>query len=565
MREIEDIRFEISRLDREERSAFDEAMQKCPDLVMEESDPLLFLRHEEGSIRAAALRLAAYWKHRVDLFQERAFLPMILSGAGALTSDDIEALRTGFHALLPDDVYGNTVLYYDHSRASSIHMRDVRQARFRSVFYFFSLAMMREKPLLYIRFSDSPEMDKGRAGRIHKMFDIFPIKLKKLLCLYAPGKGGKRIFQHAVAPLLENFIGKDRLPGPIQSVVEDTPQALCQVLVKEGLSASGIPCSSGGKWSFENFMAWLTNQFREDGQVQLANEPAASAAVDPIFSVDRKERKRQTDLEYSRKRRQRVKQEQEEAQTQYGAIVLKNKALKEETRRLESLLADAILLVADFHRSQQDSKPVVKAPSQDEITKGGPIRNQRDAATFSGRDQEEVLARLLQAPSQDRRVGENFTPRPIATYGGRDEAMLRLLQASMRDGEVAHRAGHDERPQGLVARLPASQGGMNGALFRLLRASSQEQRHLRSSGSSGTVLPMQAPIDFASVAWQNPALTAMPSFGASASHLHALALRHSALPNGLGRLFSDHRQALQPPSALEAEVDAMLLGFLQRR
>ena len=61
-----------------------EAMKLAPHLVETESDPVRFLRFEKFNAWAAAQRLVAYWKARTEIFGERAFLSMDLSGTGAM-------------------------------------------------------------------------------------------------------------------------------------------------------------------------------------------------------------------------------------------------------------------------------------------------------------------------------------------------------------------------------------------------------------------------------------------------------------------------------------------------
>jgi len=90
----------------EMKSAYSQALEKCPKLVETESDPIMFLRREGFHGISAALRLTGYWKARKKAFgEDRAFLPLhdTVSGKGALNLEaDIPALRTGFRYILPD-------------------------------------------------------------------------------------------------------------------------------------------------------------------------------------------------------------------------------------------------------------------------------------------------------------------------------------------------------------------------------------------------------------------------------------------------------------------------------
>jgi hypothetical protein len=66
---------------------------------------------------AAATRLANYWKMRKEIFQpSRAFLPINLTGHGAMTEEDVRVLQTGYFISLPLDQQGRSVLYADVSR-----------------------------------------------------------------------------------------------------------------------------------------------------------------------------------------------------------------------------------------------------------------------------------------------------------------------------------------------------------------------------------------------------------------------------------------------------------------
>jgi len=66
------------------------ALQTVPELVLEESEPIKFLRFHDFNAVAAAQGLICYWKRRRDVFQERAFRPLTITGDGALTAPEIE-------------------------------------------------------------------------------------------------------------------------------------------------------------------------------------------------------------------------------------------------------------------------------------------------------------------------------------------------------------------------------------------------------------------------------------------------------------------------------------------
>jgi len=73
----------------------DQAREIVPELVARETSFVDFLRTESHDPVRAARRLAKYWKARKICFAERWLLPLNQTGAGALSMDDVELLRTG--------------------------------------------------------------------------------------------------------------------------------------------------------------------------------------------------------------------------------------------------------------------------------------------------------------------------------------------------------------------------------------------------------------------------------------------------------------------------------------
>lgn len=66
--------------------------------------------------QAAACRLIKYWEIRNKIFGERGFLPMVMTGHGALTEEDVTGMDVGATLLLGSYTQGQTVLLHDKSR-----------------------------------------------------------------------------------------------------------------------------------------------------------------------------------------------------------------------------------------------------------------------------------------------------------------------------------------------------------------------------------------------------------------------------------------------------------------
>jgi hypothetical protein len=97
-----------------EKAAYFEAVEKAPGLVLEETDPIDFLRIVEFNAWDAVKRLSNYWKWKKKLFADRWLLPIHdISGLGALDAKDLNLLWTGYIVNLPHDDEGNSVVIFD--------------------------------------------------------------------------------------------------------------------------------------------------------------------------------------------------------------------------------------------------------------------------------------------------------------------------------------------------------------------------------------------------------------------------------------------------------------------
>jgi hypothetical protein len=101
-----------------DRASYTKAMERAPRLVEIESNPDHYLDHAGLDPWKAAARVAAYWETRVEFFGDRAFLPLTISGDGAMSHDDVELLRSGFFMVLPKDRQGRPVVSYCQSLAT---------------------------------------------------------------------------------------------------------------------------------------------------------------------------------------------------------------------------------------------------------------------------------------------------------------------------------------------------------------------------------------------------------------------------------------------------------------
>jgi hypothetical protein len=105
-----------------EKTGYLEAKIKSPQLVENETNPIRFLTYEKWNVWAAARRIVKYWEWKRAIFGEhRAFLPILdVTGNGAMSETDMKYIRTGVAVILPNDNFGNTVLYFNRYRIADV-------------------------------------------------------------------------------------------------------------------------------------------------------------------------------------------------------------------------------------------------------------------------------------------------------------------------------------------------------------------------------------------------------------------------------------------------------------
>ena len=396
------------------------ALQQAHDLVRTESPPQQFLQLCHGNVEDAATRLLTYWVKRHETFgDDRYLLPLFnLSGGttGALSEDDIATLRTGFLRHLPNDSHNRNVLFLDNSISGPLlEGRTRREVRLRCLFYLASAAttavesstalddrdsneqeeedVLFLRPLVLVRYSRSPKMYLGKAGRVLSLLEALPRKIEQFWNVYDPPPGARRMFQDTVVPLFEDFPGKERYQNILQSYVASSPDDLHRWLRDRGLNPEHLPPSAGGSFPKAHHMRWLEERLQEDrssneGTIAPPMRPsvaaagssppnarkrshnqvdrcdnvrstavaAAAAAADVQQLVARMERRRQSDLVYSRNRRQRVRQEERRLQTECYQLSRESKVLRHEGERLLRLLDEATAMVWGLEQQQQQQQ-----------------------------------------------------------------------------------------------------------------------------------------------------------------------------------------------------------------
>ena len=240
------------------KEAYLEAMQRVPVLVEMESPGIRFLMREDFDPKAAATRLVTYWRKRKDMFGKRAFLPMDMSGEGALNEDDIALVNTKYIAVLPPDMHGHRVLYYDREQIPNEVADDMR---LRVAFYWLQTFAedigAQEQGIVCITILNSVMFRRGHGGAgkaIQVLRDAMPIRLRWLHLIQRPIIGTRPVFV-SILPLAMHMLGKLLWKSTTVHVAETKEDILAE-LHTHGLTKGGIPELLGGEWSYDNFDTW---------------------------------------------------------------------------------------------------------------------------------------------------------------------------------------------------------------------------------------------------------------------------------------------------------------------
>jgi len=337
-----------------EKAAYLKALHHVPHLVESESNILHFVRRDNYKAYSAACRLVKYWKARVELFgEERAFLPMVQTGQGALTPDDVVILNCGVLALLPDDPQGRSVVMQDRNLLVDNDDVEVQQSKLRCFFYILSLLceneINRDDGFVWLQAVITPRVrDIWREYYVRSLdiLDCFPIRLKAVHLLVIPPKAVKK-------NLVKSIIGftKDLFEGRIGERAISTraasPADMAFELTKFGFEERSLPMALGGSWRYEDWMTFLRRRSQEE-QVSFAINGgpvlpfAASTKEAPRLSdAEVKDRKRKLNTIHSRMKRERRRVEVSKLEEKCKEIEAANGALKADNRRLEILLEQA--------------------------------------------------------------------------------------------------------------------------------------------------------------------------------------------------------------------------------
>eukprot|EP00977_Amphora_coffeiformis_P006704 scaffold1466_cov159-Amphora_coffeaeformis.AAC.6 len=242
-------------LGRDIRREYDEAVLMAPDLVANETKLIDFLRTEDMNVWKAAARFCLYWKYRRQIFGvDRWLRKMTQTGHGALSSDDVAMLRTGYTALVVQPC-GSTLAVIDLSRLSVF----ANDANTRIIFYLATVATNERSQtegidiLHCVSGAPLPLVDTDPEGW-NMIRQALPMKVKQILVAqaYDPWKDAlldSLSYQVTRTAAFKTKRNPNRIQGTsVQSVIDG--------LEARGIGQQFVPQSLGGGYDYAVFANW---------------------------------------------------------------------------------------------------------------------------------------------------------------------------------------------------------------------------------------------------------------------------------------------------------------------
>jgi hypothetical protein len=341
---LDEIKGALACIPSREKKSYMEAIERVPSLVATESNPIVFLRCEKFNASAAAQRLINYWGARCEIFGDRAFLPMVQTGKGTLSRDDMVVLKTGSVAILPDHESGRVVMYLDRSKLLDQSKRS-SESRLRCMFYVLSVASEIVKAqtdgfiMLGVvstpRCSDPMEIEMARKNAA-LLKEVMPACVVTNHLLICPAKSKEDdllqpLIANTVSVLQENFVF--HFDGVSNIILRD--------MQRHRFMEEDLPPMFGGTWKFTEFAEWQRRRRRYERQRLPSKIPPLKMPPTIMHGAEKKERKRNLNAIHSRHKRERRQAESENLEDQCRELERERVALNQEAEHLEGLVAAA--------------------------------------------------------------------------------------------------------------------------------------------------------------------------------------------------------------------------------
>ena len=209
-----------------------------------------------------------------------------------MNQEDITFARSGYFYFLPPDKDGRTVICYDPSR----RVDHEQETRLRIGFYFWSIicendTCVRDGYVAIVLLGNSnfgvSSLDGTIREKVDMVMDCFPTAPKNthlVQTLVRVNTTPRRSLLEMLLPLIFSLMGRWLENSGVQHVSESGGE-MTREFEPFGLSASGLPESAGGTWSFDEFYQWQLERCRMERNHygwERYRSAAATAMVRPM-------------------------------------------------------------------------------------------------------------------------------------------------------------------------------------------------------------------------------------------------------------------------------------------
>jgi len=470
--------------------ALREALRHVPHLVTRESSPCLFPKasssdQEDETIKADDDKLALYWTHRVQVFGERAFLPLSQTGKGALSQTEVDIMRRSEQwIVLPNDEEGRSVFFLNCSE----NICGSYEERLRCLFYLLSVAVENKASqehgvVVLVRMPDEGDpshvddsVSETFEGFLRLLVDVLPIKLCSMVFVSISTKRSSE-----TQDLLDTFCNNlgENIKSLASTYVASSKQDLVAALEARSFLRKSLPTALGGSHGYENTLMWHRCRAAQEKtdfgsfpmclvpphvvkdviesiaakKVKTSNRRKRTSSASTTTSCasrgpdeddqenqeaeeERKRAIRERNALYARRKYARRKIEKEVLQEQCSSLEKKNHALKIEQRKLDTLLQEAKKIASfcdsiELAESVQEQRNVDPEPAPPPATSSAP---QASNAVSLGSSTLGQLAALL-ASHQDSLpntqggvITRNPVPEPSRVHQQQDVGAIQVLQ-----------------------------------------------------------------------------------------------------------------------------------------
>lgn len=246
---------ELSQLPSDNKKAWEQAKERCPDLV-DDKHKLMFLRCEVFAVDLAARRLVGYWDRRLELFgPEKAFLPLTLDGT--LEDDSIALKRAFIQSTERIDESGRRIIFVDPSRLDKTKYK--RESMVRTAWYMVHAVLEDEttqkKGVVFLACPRRAKMSnvdrKLMAMNVASIRGCLPLRLSALHICHPP------TFFGILFPLIRLLLGA-RLRERIR-VHTGSDEKVLASLNEFGIAKDSVPNELGGNIVLDH-ARWLEDR-----------------------------------------------------------------------------------------------------------------------------------------------------------------------------------------------------------------------------------------------------------------------------------------------------------------